>query len=81
MILYRISQSINNGYDTFDSAIVCAINEEAARMTHPDSPEVWDGMSKDYDSWCSAADVKVEMIGIAFGSIEPGVICASYNAG
>jgi hypothetical protein len=37
MNLYRISQQINNDYDTYDSAVVCAENEEEARRTHPSS--------------------------------------------
>ncbi len=31
MKLYKISQNINNNYDTYDSAIVCAENEDEAR--------------------------------------------------
>lgn len=32
MKLYLISQNVNNGYDTYDSAVVCAETEEEARM-------------------------------------------------
>ena len=35
MKLYRISQEVNTGYDTYSDAIVCAENEEEARKTHP----------------------------------------------
>lgn len=35
MKLYKISQNINNGYDTYDSAVVCAENEDEARLIHP----------------------------------------------
>ena len=35
MKLYKLSQEINNHYDTYDSAIVCAENEEEARKIHP----------------------------------------------
>lgn len=31
MKLYLISQDVNNGYDTYDSAVVCAANEAEAR--------------------------------------------------
>ena len=37
MNIYRISQKVNVGYDTFDSAIVIAINEQEARKIHPAS--------------------------------------------
>jgi len=35
MNLYLISQTINNGYDTYDSAVVCAESEDEARKIHP----------------------------------------------
>lgn len=35
MNLYIISQDINNDYDTYDSAVVCAEDEEDAREIHP----------------------------------------------
>lgn len=35
MKLYKLSQSINNRYDTYDSAIVCADSKEDARAIHP----------------------------------------------
>ena len=42
MMIWKISQSINNGYDTYDSAIVVAASPEAARLIHPSRPElVW----------------------------------------
>ena len=33
--LYLISQNVNNDYDTFDSAVVAARDEEDARSIHP----------------------------------------------
>lgn len=33
--LYKLSQNINNNYDTYDSVIVCAASEEDARKVHP----------------------------------------------
>lgn len=33
--IYLLKQSINNEYDTFDSAVVIAENEEEARKIHP----------------------------------------------
>ena len=42
MKLYRIWQTVNNDYDTFDSAVVAAYAEEDARSIHPISS--WLGM-------------------------------------
>ena len=41
MNLYKISQSINTGYDTFSSAVVAATTLERARNIHPRGM-VWD---------------------------------------
>ena len=35
MKLYLLSQDVNNGYDTYDSCVVCAEDEDAARRVHP----------------------------------------------
>lgn len=42
MNLYRVSQSVNSGYDTYSDAVVAAPSEEAAKKMHPqDGSEVW----------------------------------------
>ena len=35
MKIYKISQSLLDGYDTYDSAVVVAENEDDARNIHP----------------------------------------------
>lgn len=49
MYLYKLTQTINNHYDTYDSVIVCAENEEEARRIHPSSllPDNKDAMYYD----------------------------------
>lgn len=37
MKLWLISQTVNAGYDTFDSAVVCAEDESEARAIHPNA--------------------------------------------
>lgn len=71
MNLYVISQSVNNGYDTFDAAVVCAKSAEDARRV-----EVGDG-----GAWCAPEHVSVRYIGAADPSVEEGVVLASFNAG
>ena len=80
MKLFKVWQNKNNEYDTYDSAIVAAEDEQAAKMTHP-SKENWSGKCDSYDSWCDVKYVKVEYIGEAKAGTEAGVICASFNAG
>ena len=50
MNLYKISQDENNDYDTYDSAIVAAETEDAAKRTHPSGDDTNWGDS--WDGWC-----------------------------
>jgi len=49
MNIYKISQTQNNDYDTYDSAVVIAENEKAAKRIHPDGRTVWCNKSR---CWC-----------------------------
>lgn len=76
--IYKLSQKQNNDYDTYDSCIVIAGNEEIARNTLPDiySRRGWG------KSWCSSPEyVTVELIGKAVKGSNVGVVLASFNAG
>lgn len=78
MNLYFISQKENNGYDTYDSAVVCAPDEEAARLIHPGGGNWGDT----YGTWAfNPSGVKVELIGVADPSVKQGIVLASFNAG
>jgi len=95
MKLWLISQDVNSGYDTYDSAVVAAPDEETARQISPDRYRVWkddqwhfsfaDGksepeLSHPSWSWADPENVKAEYIGD--GDHKAGaVICASFNAG
>lgn len=81
MNLYRISQTTNNDYDTYDSAIVCAKDETAAKAIHPGADERWPIEWKCGD-WCDTPDqVAAELIGAAAPGLSEGVVLASFNAG
>lgn len=83
MRLYLISQKVNNDYDTYDSAIVAAPDEETARDINPSDGKVIDWG----DDWFSGSwvhdrkDVAVKYIGEAVEGTEQGLILASFNAG
>lgn len=77
MKLWLISQEVNNDYDTYSDAVVCAETKEEARNIHPSGCELVD----DNYSWCSPKDVKVSYIGTAKEGTKKGVICASFHAG
>lgn len=81
MKLFRISQNVHCGYDTYSMAIVCAKNKKEAQGIHPDSDFRWDGELGDRDDWCAAKDVNVEYIGEAKINLRKGKICASFHVG
>jgi hypothetical protein len=84
MNLYLLTQDKNNEYDTYDSAVVCAANEEEAKVIHPNLEKQLFNLityGKD-DTWTDIEYVTVTLIGIADISVKEGtVICASFNAG
>jgi len=94
MNIYLISQSSNTGYDTYDSAVVIAEDEYAARTTHPSDYYRWinnecyyvykDSRLEKYidTAWVSNPFlVDVEYIGIAADGALPRVVCSSFNSG
>ncbi len=82
MKLWLISQGANTAYDSYDSAVVAAETEAAARLTHPSKyHNPWNGEDEKYSGWTHANNVEVKCIGEAADSINAGIICASFNAG
>ena len=41
MMIWKISQDVNNNFDSFSDAVVIAADEESARRTHPDGDHQW----------------------------------------
>lgn len=78
MKLWLIEQNQTTGYDTYDSAVVVAEDEEAARNVNPDG--AW---GRPYPSWALTPDnVAVHYIGEASPHLAVGeIVCASFNAG
>jgi hypothetical protein len=80
--LWKISQDVNDNYDTYDSAVVAAESEDEAKHMHPSTAT--DGGSGVPDAtwgWAPPDAVTVEYIGEAKDGTQKGVICASFNAG
>jgi len=78
MNLYLLSQTVNNNYDTYDSCVVAAESEDAARRIHPCGRDVVEWWNQ---TWVDVKDVKIEYIGTAKEGTERSVILASFNAG
>lgn len=88
MYIYLLTQSENRGYDTFDSCVVCAKDEEEAKGIHPEEPWAKENEVKtsrwgnDYGSWASKPEkVQATLLGTAAPRSVRGVILASFNAG
>ena len=83
MKLYLISQSVNNDYDTYDSAVVAAPDAETARLMNPRGRDFGDvEWGNKYNEWALTPEqVEVELIGEAREGETQRVICASFNAG
>ena len=94
MNIYKLSQTTNYGYNTFESCVVIAENKKEAVKVHPNGYQNWDTRGQksedncvyenfDIDDWAEIKDIKVELIGIADKSLdtEIKVVCASFNAG
>ena len=96
MKIYKVSQSENTDYDSYDSFVCYARTRGEARVMYPGShrPTKWDEDLKKhipcdwfdpdctYGDWASSPDnVSIEYIGRGLIDKEPGVIMASFNAG
>ncbi len=80
MKLWLISQGVNNSYDTYDAAVVCAATEDEARHTCP-GPGAISSIGNLWIGWCDPEYVRVEYLGEARDRMPAGVVLASFNAG
>lgn len=75
--LYKLSQDVNDDWDTYDSCVVAAQSPAKAKAIHPSGTTD----RKKWHNWAHPSAIKVECIGTAKRGIKPGVIVASFNAG
>ena len=81
MKLWLISQNVNNGYGTYDSAVVAAETAEEARRIHPDGDPAELKRHINYDTWATFEHIEAKLIGEACPGTQSGVILASFIAG
>ena len=88
MKIFKISQYENRDYDTYDSAVVYAENEDEARNMSPSSGNLMTGKEWElechyhYNRWAGSPEsIKVEYLAEAKEGSKQGVILASFNAG
>lgn len=83
MKIYKLLQNHVSGYDTFDSVVVIAKDEEEAKNINPYGGELGDKTGK-YDVWVGKDNIdkiRVIYLGEAKEGLERGAILASFNAG
>jgi hypothetical protein len=83
MKIYLLKQDYVNGYDTYDSLVVIANNEEEAKNISPYNRELED-LTRSYGTWVGKDNIdKIEVIylGEAKEGSEKGIVLASFNAG
>jgi hypothetical protein len=79
MKLYLLKQTDNDDWDTYDSCLVCAENEEDARTIAPNGKVFKE--NETLGIWAKSAEsITCEEIGEANDKQERGVIIASFNA-
>jgi hypothetical protein len=85
LYIYHVSQSQNNGYDTYSDFVICAPDEETARNADPSTGwpmTTQNSWSDRYNGWCNGPEhVEVKLVGNAVEGMNPGIICSSFHAG
>jgi len=86
MFLFKLSQDVNNDYDTYSSCVVVAKDPESAKAMVPYNPAFDDDDDDDYSyrtqAWAYIKDVTVQCVGQAADGLREGeIICASFHAG
>jgi hypothetical protein len=97
LFLFRISQSVNDGWDVYLGAVVVSDTKENAKRIHPDGKkrvytrkEIEERRtdtgeaieSWHWETWVALEDVKCKRIGIADDGIKEGkIILSSFRAG
>lgn len=83
--LYLLTQNDNNGYDTYDSCIVCAKDEKEAKTISPEGGIFVETTGKRVSlrtSWAlRSSSITCEEIGTANENQKKGVILSSFNEG
>ena len=81
MKLWRISQTVNDDYDTYSDAVVAANTRTEARHIHPSGACRDDAWWRKDDTWALPEQVKMELLGTAKKGTKAGIICSSFHAG
>lgn len=79
MKIYKIWQTVNNDYDTYDGFVVYANNEDEAKQIQPLNIENDIHYRTDWVN--KVEDIQIEYLGEAKEDADVGIILSSFNAG
>jgi hypothetical protein len=79
VFLYLLEQDVNTGDRSYESLVVCAPDEQSARLIHPLELRGWQGLQDLTGVWCYSQAVTVTLLGTAHPDVRPGVVCASLR--
>lgn len=82
MNLYLLQQSVNTGWDTYDSMIICATDpEEAIELSYKQFGSHCKDRHYVWVMYSCKDQIEVKLIGTATEELEKGVMLSSFNAG
>lgn len=86
MNLYLITRNDDGDYDQYDSAVVAAPDEKAAKdLIERDSTywtnHIWTRKGGAYIKEHTELDITIKLIGTAIDEMQYGIVVASFNAG
>ena len=73
MKLWRVSQSENTNYDTYDSFVVASMDEETARLYAPSYNQFADKYIEDQNGWVNYEGTYTTKAGYPYSSWAPSV--------
>ena len=94
MKLFLLTLKEDNDYESYESCVICAENEEDAKSISPE--QEWDDENKEWtrgtkfipteegfhNTWASSVEaINCQELGIASDNMKRGVVVSSYNAG
>lgn len=86
MNLYLITRNDGGDYDQYDSAVVAAPDEEAAkdlieRNSRDWTNSIWTREGGAFKEEHTELDITIKLIGTAIDEMQYGIVVASFNAG
>lgn len=93
LFIWKLSQKVNNGYDTYSDAVVVSRSAESAQKIHPSTDDetgemmyhhvedkwLWKGDNSEMGAgcWADPKDIQVTCVGLASDWLGEGAVVCS----